>query len=75
MYKISDECRVRQAKEHEAWYKKKAKDKKKVRFFPFGTDWAEAVEEMTPEERKFYKVHIEKSHRIKRLLADILATK
>lgn len=75
MYMISDKCRARQAKEHEAWYREEAKDKKKVRFFPYGTDWAGAAEKMTAVERKFYKVHIEKSRWIKKLLADILAGK
>jgi hypothetical protein len=71
MNKAIDDCRAIMAREHEAWYREKTKDK--VRFFPFGSDWAEAAETMTPEEREYYQEHISKSQTIKRLIADILA--
>ena len=73
MNKASGEYRALLARKHKAWYATNVKDKSKIRYFPFETDWAEAAETMTAAEQKFYKVHIEKSLWIKGLIDDILA--
>jgi hypothetical protein len=73
MNKALEEYLAKLAREHEAWFEENAKDKANVRFFPYGTGWAEAADEMTIEEREFYKVHIEKSRWIDGLITDILA--
>lgn len=62
------EKRAKWAQVHRDWYRKNAKGKSNVRFFPFGTDWAATAESMTVAEREFYKVHIGKSRKIKILI-------